>query len=69
MVYTDKIYNFIEENLVEAEILTMQELDGHCNIHGYNKETLEDLLFYYTGWRNLDQAQEALDAGEFYSNM
>ena len=66
---TTELYNFIKINLVDTGFLTIETLDQECNIHGYNINTLEDLLFYHTSWRSLDQAQEALDAGEFYSNM
>ena len=63
------LYNFIEENLVETGFLTIEELDQECDLYGFNLKTLENLLFYHTSWRDLDQAQEMLKNGEFYSNM
>ena len=66
---TTELYNFIKINLVDIGFLTIEALDENCNIHGYNTDTLEDVLFYHTSWRDLDQAQEALDTGDFYSNM
>jgi len=66
---TTLLYNFIEENLVETGFITTETLDQECDIHGFNLKTLENLLFYYTSWRDLDQAQEMLKIGEFYSNM
>lgn len=62
---TLELYNFIKEGLADTGFITIKELDQEC----VNANTLEDLLFYHTGWHDLDQAQEALDAGEFYSNM
>ena len=66
---TTLLYNFIEENLVETGFLTIEELDKECDLYGFNLKTLENLLFYYTSWRDLNQAQEMLKNGEFYSNM
>ena len=66
---TTELYNFLKINLVDTGFITIETLDQECNIHGYNVSTLEDLLFYHTSWRDLDQAQEALDDGDFYSNM
>ena len=62
---TTELYNFIKTNLVDSEHVSQSELD----FTDYNIESLEDLLFYHTSWRDLDQAQEALESGEFYSNM
>lgn len=66
---TTMLYNFIKINLVDTGFITIESLDQECNINGFNIDTLEDLLFYHTSWRDLEQAQEALEAGEFYSNM
>ena len=60
-----ELYNFIKANLVDSEHVSQKELDST----GYEIESLEDLLFYHTSWRDLDQAQEMLENGEFYSNM
>ena len=62
---TLKLYNFLQSNLVNTGFIPQSELDST----DYNIESLGDLLFYYTSWRDLEQAQEALEAGEFYSNM
>lgn len=62
---TLELYNFLQSNLVDVGFITQNELDST----NYNVESLEGLLFYHTSWRDLDQAQEALDDGEFYSNM
>ena len=66
---TSLLYNFIEENLVDTGYITIEELDHECDINGLKLKTLENLLFYYTSWRDLNQAQEMLKNGEFYSNM
>ena len=66
---TTLLYNFIEENLVDTGYITIEELDYECDLYGFNLKTLENLLFYYTSWRDLNQAQEMLKNGEFYSNM
>ena len=62
---TDLLYNL----LLETGVYTEGELIDLTNINGYNNETLENALFYRTAWRDYEQAKEALDTGEFYSNM
>lgn len=62
---TDLLYNL----LLETGVYTEGELIDLTNINGYNNETLENALFYRTAWRSYEQAEEALNAGEFYSNM
>lgn len=62
---TLELYNFLQTNLVNVGFISQSELDST----DYNVESLEDLLFYHTSWRSLDQAQETLENGEFYSNM
>ena len=66
---TLELYNFIKTNLVDTGFITLESLDQECDIHGFNINTLENLLFYHTSWRDLEQAQETLENGEFYSNM
>lgn len=62
---TLELYSFLQSNLVNVGVISQSELDST----DYNIESLEDLLFYHTSWRGLDQAQETLENGEFYSNM
>ena len=62
---TLELYNFIQSNLVNVGLIAQGDLDST----DYNVESLENLLFYHTSWNDLDQAQETLENGEFYSNM
>lgn len=65
MTNTDKLWNL----LLETGVATEDELITITNINGYNDETLEGVLYSKTAWRTLEQATEALNDDEFYSNM
>ncbi len=47
----------IEEmwNLLEAMGVNEQALDLITSINGYCTETMEDVLYWYTGFRSFDQ--------------
>jgi hypothetical protein len=47
--------------LVGYEIATEDEIRLVCSINGYNIETMEDILYVRTGYRNFDQLLEELD--------
>ena len=47
----DKAYDI----LVEYGIATEDEINLVCSINGYNIETMEDILYVRTGYRNFDQ--------------
>lgn len=46
--------------LVEYEIATEEELKLICGINGFNKGSLNDVLYYKTGYRDLNQYKEVL---------
>lgn len=41
--------------LVEYGIATEEEVELVTNINGYNRETMEDILYARTGYRTFDQ--------------
>ena len=45
--------------LVNTGTATKEELTLITNINGYNKQSLNDILFVRTGYRDFDQIQEA----------
>ena len=50
--------------LVETEIVTQDALDLAAAIGGCNEETMERVLFYYTGWRTFEGWLGELDEDE-----
>jgi len=45
--------------LVNTGTATKEELTLITTINGYNKQSLNDILFVRTGYRDFDQIQEA----------
>jgi hypothetical protein len=44
--------------LIDMGIATTEELELITNINGYNKETLEDVLYARTGERSFEDEEE-----------
>lgn len=44
--------------LIENGIATQDEITLVCNINGYTGETLNDILYARTGYRNFEQLRE-----------
>ena len=51
MEYKAKVWDY----LLETEIATENELQLVTNINGYNEETMNDIIYSKTGYRNLEQ--------------
>ncbi len=47
--------NKIWDYLIESGIATQEELELVTNINGYTEETLNDVIYARTGYRNLEQ--------------
>jgi len=45
--------------LVESQIATKEELTLITNINGYNEQSLNDVIYARTGYRDIEQLQEA----------
>jgi len=45
--------------LVEYQIATKEELALITNINGYNEQSLNDVIYARTGYRDIEQLQEA----------
>ncbi len=50
-----EIWDFI----IEHNIATEETLQVVTNINGYNAETLNEILYAVTGYRNIEQFEEA----------
>jgi hypothetical protein len=46
--------------LVDTGIVTKEELIRIITINGYNKQSLKDVLYARTGYRDFDQIQEEI---------
>ena len=51
--------NEIWDYLLEREIATESELILVTNINGYNVETLESVIYAKTGYRSVEQIEDA----------
>ena len=63
----NEYYDYLIENLGVNEE-TIKCITG---INGYNEETLDNVLYYYTGYRDLEQYLEYEDREtyrEYYNN-
>lgn len=47
-----------ENQLIEELGVNEEVVNALVAINGYNLETLEDLLYYYTGYRTFDQLEK-----------
>ena len=54
----EKEYNELWDFLIEYNIATEAELDLIARINGWQLESLEDVLFVRTGYRDLQQYKE-----------
>lgn len=50
----DLTYDYLLENNITSE----ETLKAIIGINGYTLETLNDILYYFTGYRDLEQLQE-----------
>lgn len=50
--------NEIWEYIIEHEIATEKELQLITDINGYKEETLNDVLYARTGYRDIEQIKE-----------
>jgi hypothetical protein len=50
--------DYIWEKLLELELATENELRLLTSINGLSVETLNDVLYYKTGYRDIDQMNE-----------
>ena len=57
MMSTEQMHDY----LVEYGIATEDEVSLVTSINGYNKESMEDILYSRTGYRDFDQLLEELD--------
>lgn len=48
----------LEKYLIETGTATEKEIELVTNINGYTLETLQDILWVRTGYRNLNQIEE-----------
>lgn len=53
----NEIYNYLLENCIVGE----EALDLITDINGFNEETLNDILFAKTGYRDMEQYLEYED--------
>ena len=61
-MYTrDKMYDILRDYL----LLPDESLELAIAIGGFNTETLERILFYYTGYRTFDRYMEEVDGEEY----
>lgn len=47
----------IWDRLIELEIATQEELELVTSINGYNEESLNDIIYVRTGYRNIEQLE------------
>ena len=52
--YLEKLYNYILDNYIATEA----ELSTITGINGYSIDTLNDVLYYKTGYRSMEQLEE-----------
>ena len=51
----------LENYLLENDFVSDSVLNMITGIYGYKLETLENILYYLTGYNNLEQVQEELN--------
>ena len=57
----DRLY----DKLVQLNIATPSEIRLVCNINGHSVETLEDILYAKTGYRNIYQWIDEIDENRY----
>lgn len=63
----DEIIDYIIEN----DIATQEEVNLVTGINGYSEETVNDIIFYRTGYQDIEQYLESEDEdtyNEYYNN-
>jgi hypothetical protein len=53
----DKKMELLENYLLENDFISDSVLNMITGIYGYKLETLENILYYLTGYNNLEQVQ------------
>lgn len=62
----EEYYNY----LIDMDIASEDTLRCITGINGYNEDTLDSVLYYYTGYRDIEQYTEYNDVStyqEYYS--
>lgn len=49
------------DRIVELNIATEDELDLITGINGYSLETLNNVIYYRTGYRDIEQVEEEME--------
>lgn len=63
----EKIVDYVIEN----DIATQEEVNLVTGINGYSEETVNDIIFYRTGYQDIEQYLESEDEdtyNEYYNN-
>ena len=56
----DKTINEVWDLLIEYGVATPEELELITCINGYNIDTLNDVIYARTGYRNIEQIQDEI---------
>ena len=56
----DKEVNEVWNLLIEYGVATQEELELVTCINGYNIDTLNDVIYVRTGYRNIEQIQDEI---------
>lgn len=59
---TDNDINTLWDYLVNHSVATQDELELITSINGYSIDTLNDVIYARTGYRNLEQLQDEMEA-------
>ena len=51
----EEMRDWLEEQLINLQIATEDEINLVCKINGYSLETMEDILYARTGLRDIEQ--------------
>lgn len=57
--------------LIENDIATREEIDLVTGINGHNEESIDDIIFYRTGYQDIEQYLESEDEdtyNEYYND-
>lgn len=57
----DKTINKVWDLLIEYGVATQEELKLVTCINGYNIDTLNDVIYARTGYRNIEQMQDEME--------
>lgn len=59
---TNNDINTLWDYLVNNSVATQDELELITSINGYSIDTLNDVIYARTGYRNLEQLQDEMEA-------